>query len=181
MDSQRLARGLPTNGSEVDLIASATPVPPLTLPAVNSGKDKIRMNLKVVGEESRGTAGAMARKVMVVDDDPEQVAEVVEYLVDRGIPATGESNPETAVARVEAERPALVMIDVNMPGIDGLRMTQVVRGLNYGGVILLVSGDLDAVYRANQVGPDVFAVLSKPIPLQALERYARAVLARGVI
>lgn len=136
------------------------------------------MILKVVGGKARPLHSLMARKILVVDDDPDEVAEVVEFLLDRGIPATGETNPETAVARVEAERPALVMIDINMPGVDGLRMTQIVRGLNYGGVILLVSGDLDAVYRANQVGPDVFAVLGKPLPLPALERYARAVLER---
>ncbi len=81
---------------------------------------------------------------------------------------------------IEAKKPALVIIDINMPGLDGLRVTEIVRSLNYGGVILLVSGDIDAVRRANESHPNVFGVLPKPVPLKALERYARAVLGRDV-
>ena len=138
------------------------------------------MNLRLISDSDRRRPGGRSRYVLVVDDDPFQVEEIVEYLNDQGIAAYGESQPERAVAEIEAEKPALLIIDVNMPGLDGLRVTEIVRGLNYDGVILLTSGDIDAVRRANQSGPDVFAVLPKPIPLKALERYARAVLDRDL-
>jgi DNA-binding response OmpR family regulator len=136
------------------------------------------MNLRVVSDSSRSKN--VSGKVLVVDDDAMQVEEIVDFLNDHDIPAIGESNPEAAVAIIDRERPALLVIDVNMPTIDGVRVTQVLRALNYNGVILLISGDLDAVRRAHEAGPEVFAVLTKPIPLPALERYARAVLARDV-
>jgi CheY-like chemotaxis protein len=119
--------------------------------------------------------------VLVVDDDPFQVEELVEYLNDQGVAAYGESQPERAVARIEAEKPALVIIDINMPGLNGIRVTEIVRGLNYDGVILLASGDMDALRRANESHPNVFGVLPKPIPLNMLERCARAVLDRDVL
>lgn len=117
--------------------------------------------------------------VFVVDDDAEQVDEIVEFLNNRGIRTRGESDPAKAIAEIERNPPPLLIIDVNMPSIDGVRATDLLRALNYNGVILLVSGDIDAVRRAHLAGPEVFGVLTKPIPLPALERYARAVLQRG--
>ena len=134
------------------------------------------MEPRLISDNDRRSPRRPAHYVLVVDDDPFQVEEVVEYLNDQGIAAYGESEPQRAVAEIEAKKPALVIIDINMPGLDGLRVTEIVRSLNYGGVILLVSGDIDAVRRANESHPNVFGVLPKPVPLKALERYARAVL-----
>lgn len=129
------------------------------------------------GEEAdRGWCSSQT--VLVVDDDAVQAEEVAEYLNEHGITAYSESNPERAVAEIKGKKPALVIIDVNMPNLDGVRVAEILRSLNYGGSILLMSGDLDAVRRANQAGIDVFGVLPKPIPLKALERYARATLGR---
>jgi CheY-like chemotaxis protein len=116
--------------------------------------------------------------VLVVDDDIDQSLEITEFLNERGIRACFEVEPESAVAGIEKYRPRIVLLDVNMPGLDGLRVTEIVRNLNYNGVILLMSGDMDALRRANQASPNVFAVLSKPIPLPVLERYVRGVLLR---
>lgn len=116
--------------------------------------------------------------VLVVDDDIDQSMEITEFLNERGIRACFEVEPESAVAGIEKYRPRIVLLDVNMPGLDGLRVTEIVRNLNYNGVILLMSGDMDALRRANQASPNVFAVLPKPIPLPVLERYVRGVLLR---
>lgn len=129
------------------------------------------------GEEAdRGWCSSQT--VLVVDDDAAQAEEVAEYLNQHGITAYSESNPERAVAEIIGKKPALVIIDVNMPNLDGVRVAEILRSSNYGGSILLMSGDLDAVRRANQAGIDVFGVLPKPIPLKTLERYARATLGK---
>ena len=98
------------------------------------------MEPRLISDNDRRSPRRPAHYVLVVDDDPFQVEEVVEYLNDQGIAAYGESEPQRAVAEIEAKKPALVIIDINMPGLDGLRVTEIVRSLNYGGVILLVSG-----------------------------------------
>ncbi len=116
--------------------------------------------------------------VLVVDDDIDQCMEITEFLNDQGISAFFEVEAESAVAGIEKYQPSIVLLDVNMPGLDGLRVTEIVRNLNYHGVILLMSGDMDALRRANQASPDVFAVLPKPIPLPMLERYVHGVLLR---
>jgi len=116
--------------------------------------------------------------VLVVDDDPVQVEEIVEFLNNRGILTAGETKADTALEIIFKENPALVIVDINMPSIDGLHLTELLRTRRYPGVILLMSGDLDAVRKANFLHAKAFAVLEKPIPLKALERYARGVIDR---
>lgn len=89
-------------------------------------------------------AGAARARVLVVDDDP-TVAEVVSgyldragYLVDRA-----EDGP-TALAGAAAHWPDLVVLDLMLPGMDGLEVCRRLRGRGPVPVIMLTArGDED--------------------------------------
>ena len=62
----------------------------------------------------------MSRRILVVDDDPRLLHVVAMYLSIEGYDVDTASNGEEGLRRVEAQRPDLVILDVMMPGIDGL-------------------------------------------------------------
>ncbi|HEV7678494.1 MAG TPA: response regulator [Candidatus Dormibacteraeota bacterium] len=62
----------------------------------------------------------MSHRILVVDDDPRLLHVVSMYLSIEGYDVDTAPNGEEGLRRVEAQRPDLVILDVMMPGIDGL-------------------------------------------------------------
>ena len=62
----------------------------------------------------------MSRRILVVDDDPRLLHVVSMYLSIEGYDVDTAPNGEEGLQHLEAQRPDLVILDVMMPGIDGL-------------------------------------------------------------
>lgn len=62
----------------------------------------------------------MSRRILVVDDDPRLLHVVSMYLSIEGYEVDTAPNGEEGLQHLEAARPDLVILDVMMPGIDGL-------------------------------------------------------------
>ena len=126
------------------------------------------MSLRVVTsiDNPRG-----ARSVMVVDDDPLQRRQVIDCLSDLGIEVMQEEEVNSALITIKRMHPAVIIMDVRMPVLDGIAAAQVIPTLGYHPKIILMTGDPDSLYRANTSKLDVFAVIEKPIPLRTLSRF----------
>src|SRR5207302_10293327 len=68
------------------------------------------------------TLAGMAHHVLVVDDDPTVAEVVVGYLRRAGLEAELAEDGHRALALAAARPPALVVLDLMMPGIDGLEV-----------------------------------------------------------
>ena len=66
-------------------------------------------------------------KVVVVDDEPEIVAVVCEVLEDEDIRAVPCDHGNKALKCIYREQPSLVVLDVQMPGMDGIHIFQHMR------------------------------------------------------
>lgn len=64
---------------------------------------------------------------MIVDDDPDSLDIVRTFLEARGYRVTTASDGQAALARLEEVRPALVLLDVMMPGMDGWEVARVIK------------------------------------------------------
>ena len=69
----------------------------------------------------------MQSKVVVVDDEPAVVAVVCEVLEDEEIPAVPCEHGARALCCIYQEQPSLVVLDVQMPGMDGIQIFQQMR------------------------------------------------------
>lgn len=114
--------------------------------------------------------------VMIVDDDREQADQIGSFLSRFGISVTQEDNGFAAVNTMRREKPAVVIMDVRMPGLDGIKAAQLAANLDYKPKIILMSGYADQVKRATEEGLDVFAVVDKPLPLRVLVRFVQNAL-----
>ena len=114
--------------------------------------------------------------VMIVDDDREQAEQIASFLSRFGISVAQEENGFAAVNTMRREKPAVVIMDVRMPGLDGIKAAQLASNLDYDPKIILMSGYADQVKRATEEGLDVFAVVDKPLPLRVLVRFVQNAL-----
>lgn len=120
-----------------------------------------------------GIRPAKKSAVLVVDDDPLQVEQITGYLRRRGIDVRGATDGQSALAALAVDQPAVVVMDINMPGMTGIETAREMAKLSYKPKIILVSGEPDRVAEANASGIAVFAAVDKPVPLRALETFIR--------
>jgi twitching motility two-component system response regulator PilH len=69
----------------------------------------------------------LAQKILIVDDSPTERFFLADLLAKRGYRVVTAQNGDEALQKIRAERPALVVMDVVMPGSSGFQVT---RALN---------------------------------------------------
>lgn len=84
---------------------------------------------------------------MIVDDDRAQAEQIATFLSRFGISVVQEDNGFAAVNTMRRDKPAVVVMDVRMPGLDGIKAAQLAANLDYKPKIILMSGYADRVKR----------------------------------
>jgi DNA-binding response OmpR family regulator len=120
-------------------------------------------------------------KILVVDDDPELLSLVAYALRQSGYLALEASSGEAALVTAANERPDLLILDVNLPGIDGFQVCKTLReaGDTTPVLMLTVRGDEEAQVRGLDLGADDY--LTKPFSPRTLLARVRALLRRAGI
>ena len=115
--------------------------------------------------------------ILVVDDEPEIRDMIQEYLELRGFRVTSADGGE-ALRRIVATEPVdLVLLDITMPGEDGLSLARFLRETTEIGVVMLTAaGDIVDRVAGLEVGADDY--LAKPVDLRELLARIKAVLRR---
>lgn len=116
-------------------------------------------------------------KVLVVDDDL-VLSDVIVYTMRRaGFEVITAYDGHSAYARWEAEHPALVILDIQMPGIDGLSLCKRIRAQSSIPIIILSARDTDDdVVLGLDIGADDY--IAKPFSPSQLVARANALLRR---
>src|SRR2546428_7064600 len=120
---------------------------------------------------------AGARRILVVDDDPMVATTVQRVLRPEGYEVDAALGGEEALERARAHQPDLVVLDLMMPGIDGLEVCRQLRATGTLPILMLTarSGTADRV-RGLDTGADDYLV--KPFAYAELLARVRALLRR---
>jgi len=65
--------------------------------------------------------------VLAVDDDPFILDTVVKNLTARGLKVLSTTDPETVIPLAAKEKPRLIISDIAMPGMDGLKLLKALK------------------------------------------------------
>lgn len=115
--------------------------------------------------------------VLVVDDDPTVREVVVSYLRADGYDVKEAADGEAALSMIRHERPDLVVLDVMLPGVDGLEVCRRIRTSTDLPVILLTAlGSVQDRVAGLELGADDY--LTKPFSPRELVLRAASVLRR---
>ena len=116
-------------------------------------------------------------RILVVDDDPNALRFVRDALGAAGYRTLVTGAPDDLGALIRAERPALVLLDLLLPGRDGLRLFEEVPELSDLPVIFISGyGRGETVAKAFELGAADYLV--KPFPATELVARVRAALRR---
>jgi len=111
------------------------------------------------------------RKILVVDDDPETQKIVTSALEHEGYKVSTADSGDQAIQQMNQWRPHLVLLDVNMPGLNGIETLRVLREKDEYVSCLFVSGmsGSEDVIRGLDAGADDYVRK----PFDVLELLAR--------
>lgn len=117
-------------------------------------------------------------KILVVDDDVELRDLLREYLSQQGFAVSVLHDGDGLAARLERERPALVVLDLMMPKVDGLSALRDLRARNDDVPVILLTARSDEIDRiiGLEIGADDY--LGKPFSPRELLARINAVLRR---
>jgi two-component system alkaline phosphatase synthesis response regulator PhoP len=120
---------------------------------------------------------ALMRTVLVVDDEPRIVQLARDYLEHAGFRVSVASDGRAAVEAVRRDRPDLVVLDLGLPGLDGLEVTRELRRDSQIPIVMLTARDdeLDKLLGL-ELGADDY--LTKPFSPRELVARVKAVLRR---
>lgn len=120
----------------------------------------------------------MPRTILVVDDDPHIRQLVVFALEKAGLDTLEAADGEAALAAVAAAKPDLVVLDINLPRLDGLEVCRRLRAGGSGPPILFLSSRDDEIDRVVgiELGADDYVV--KPFSPREVTARVQAILRR---
>ncbi|QGX38863.1 response regulator [Permianibacter aggregans] len=115
--------------------------------------------------------------ILVVDDDVKLTELISAFLRDNGYYVEVEHRGDVAIERIVKSQPRLVVLDIMLPGADGLAVCRAVRARYSGPIIMLtaLNDDIDEV-AGLEIGADDY--LGKPIKPRLLLAHIRALLRR---
>lgn len=115
--------------------------------------------------------------ILIVEDDERLATLTKDYLESNGLNVSIEGDGSRAIDRIKNEQPDLVVLDLMLPGEDGLAVCRIVRP-HYKGPILMLTArteDLDQVLGL-EMGADDY--VAKPVRPRVLLARIRALLRR---
>jgi len=111
-------------------------------------------------------------KILIVDDDPDCIELLSIHLLHRGHSVVGAKDGPAALEAVALERPNLILLDLRMPTVDGIRVIEILRGnsLTAETPIILMSA-ADKEFATRRLRPDpIVRFLEKPLDFDVLDK-----------
>ena len=149
-------------------------VSPLCVHTANDAANRV---YEAVGKEL-----SMVRQSVLVVEDEEDIRELVSYnLLKEGYQVAGVASGEDALSAVEAKTPDLILLDIMLPGLDGLRVCRKLkenpRFQSIPVIMLTAKGEEPDVVAGLNMGADDY--VTKPFSPKVLLARMQAVLRRA--
>jgi CheY-like chemotaxis protein len=106
----------------------------------------------------------------VVDDEPEVRQVLHEFLVSRGYDVSVASDGVEALGVLQTVKPDLVLLDVAMPGMDGVETLKRIVALNPSLPVIMVTANADIGVTSKLLALGAVDYVPKPFDLEYLDQ-----------
>jgi two-component system nitrogen regulation response regulator GlnG len=108
----------------------------------------------------------MAGSVLLIDDDVDVLRSIGNYFERLGYEVTRELSGEAGLATFDRLRPEVVILDLFLPGMNGMEVLESLRQRDAAVILLTAEADVSIAVRAMQLGAENF--LTKPVDMEHL-------------
>jgi len=115
------------------------------------------------------TPNPKGEKILVVDDEENIRTLLKKFLSNKGYDVLTAANGEEAVKMVQDERPSMVLLDITMPGMDGILTLKKIREIDRHVGVVMATSVQDAGVAREAVRLGAYAYVLKPFDFQYLE------------
>lgn len=119
-----------------------------------------------VAVEDASPDGSDAVSILVVDDESQIRSMLSQFLTQRGYRVRVAQDAPTALAMAEKELPRFVILDLYMPGMNGLELLRELRARNYTGGALGLTGSQEENLLQGVLDLGAVDVMGKPVDLE---------------
>ena len=123
----------------------------------------------------------MSEKVLLIDDEKEFLEVMSERMQNRDIDVTTASSARDALALVEKESYDAIILDLQMPEMDGLQALERLKAINPDLQVILLTGHATVEKGVQAMKLGATDVLEKPADIQTLTEKIRKAHARKII
>lgn len=112
----------------------------------------------------------MKKRLLIVDDEPEICEFLQSFFQDRNYEVETAYSGEDALLRAEKKRPHIVLLDISMPGIGGMKALKEFKTKHVGVKVIMVTAveTREKIEEAIRLGADNY--ITKPLSLEYLEK-----------
>jgi len=115
-------------------------------------------------------------KILVVDDENVICDVLKEFLTLKGHEVHTALNGRAAIAKVKTERPHIVLLDILMPGMRGLKVLQEIKGLDPRLGVIMITGVMNVDVAKKAIALGAYDYITKPVDFEYLESVLMAKL-----
>lgn len=116
----------------------------------------------------------MPSKILLVDDEREFVQTLSERLIMRDMGSAVAYDGESALTMVDEEEPEVMILDLKMPGIDGIEVLRKVKATRPDIEVIILTGHGSEADRKVCMDLGAFAYLHKPVDIDLLSATLKA-------
>ena len=109
-------------------------------------------------------------RILVIDDDPAVVDILVTYLREEGYGVLGALTSDEGLRLFISSRPDLVLLDITLPGMNGIEVLERIRSINPTSRVIMVTGNTDPRLAREAFELGAFAYIDKPFDFAYLKR-----------
>jgi DNA-binding response OmpR family regulator len=127
------------------------------------------------------TLTARDARILVIDDNPSVVDMISTFLRNEGYGVLGALTSDEGLKLVILARPELVLLDIGLPGTNGLELLMRIRLMNPGAKVIMVTGNTDPALAREAFRLGALAYVDKPFDLAYLKRVIAMALQEGTV
>ena len=127
------------------------------------------------------TLTARDTRILVIDDNPNVVDMISTFLREEGYGVLGALTSDDGLKLAILARPELVLLDIGLPGTNGLELLMRIRLMNPSARVIMVTGNTDPALAREAFRLGAVAYVDKPFDLPYLKRVIAMALREGAV
>ena len=109
-------------------------------------------------------------QILVVDDELAIREVLIEFLSEHGYEAEGAEDGQEALEMATRLKPQVILLDIAMPGMNGIETLKRLRQALIGAAVIMISGHADQDQALMALDLGAFDFIQKPLDFRYLER-----------